>query len=163
MQHRELCSVLCGSLDRRGVWGRMDTCVCMVESLCCSPETTTVLLISCAPIQNKSLKKKRHQRAFSLLTTWTPRGHLSTQYFLYKQGSLHRTQVCWHPDLTSSFQNYEKINFSWVKKKKKKKEEENHSLLPFLLLSVMNRVPGSVLPKMPTRIPLSYWIRTSNC
>ena len=25
VQHRELCSVLCGSLDGRGVWGRMDT------------------------------------------------------------------------------------------------------------------------------------------
>ena len=27
VQHRELCSVLCGSLDGRRVWGRMDTCV----------------------------------------------------------------------------------------------------------------------------------------
>ena len=25
----ELCSMLCGSLDERGVWGRMDTCICM--------------------------------------------------------------------------------------------------------------------------------------
>ena len=24
VQHRELCSMLCGSLDGRGVWGRMD-------------------------------------------------------------------------------------------------------------------------------------------
>ena len=28
IQHRELCLVFCGSLGRRGVWGRMDTCVC---------------------------------------------------------------------------------------------------------------------------------------
>ena len=33
VQHRELCSILCGGLDGRGVWGRMDTC--MVESLLC--------------------------------------------------------------------------------------------------------------------------------
>ena len=39
-QHRELCSVLCGSLDGRGVWGRMDTCVYIAESLHCSPEIT---------------------------------------------------------------------------------------------------------------------------
>ena len=39
VEHRELCSVLCGSLDGRGVWRRMDTCICMAESLCCSPET----------------------------------------------------------------------------------------------------------------------------
>ena len=28
VQHRELCAMLSGSLDGRGVWGRMDTCVC---------------------------------------------------------------------------------------------------------------------------------------
>ena len=44
VQHRELCSMLCGSLDGRGVWGRMDTCICMVESLPCLPETITVSL-----------------------------------------------------------------------------------------------------------------------
>ena len=39
VQLRELCSGLRGSLDGRGVWGRVDACVCTVESLCCSPET----------------------------------------------------------------------------------------------------------------------------
>ena len=42
--YRELCSMLCGSLDGRGVWGRMDTCTGMAESLCCSPESITALL-----------------------------------------------------------------------------------------------------------------------
>ena len=37
--------MLCGILDGRGVWGRMDTYIRMVESLCCSPETIIVLLI----------------------------------------------------------------------------------------------------------------------
>ena len=37
-----------GSLDGRGVWGRMDTCVCMTESLHCPPETITTLLIGYA-------------------------------------------------------------------------------------------------------------------
>ena len=36
----------------KGVWGRMDTCVRMAESLHCSPETTTTLLIGYTPIQN---------------------------------------------------------------------------------------------------------------
>ena len=31
--------MLCGGLDRRGVWGRMDTCTCASEFLCCSSET----------------------------------------------------------------------------------------------------------------------------
>ena len=45
VQHRELCLMLHGSLDGRGVWGRMDICICMAESLCCLPETMTTLLI----------------------------------------------------------------------------------------------------------------------
>ena len=128
----ELCSMLCGSLDRRGFWGRMDTCIhrwtflvaqtvknlpaihetlvwnlgqedplekemathsiilawripwtkepgrlqsmgsqgvgtiewltlpclCVVESLHCSPATTMTLLISYIPVKNKKLKKE---------------------------------------------------------------------------------------------------------
>ena len=50
---RELCSVLCGSMDGRRIWGRMDTCVCMAESLCCPPETLTTLLNGYTPISNK--------------------------------------------------------------------------------------------------------------
>ena len=37
--------MLCGGLDGSGVWGRMDTCICMAESLCCSPETMITLLM----------------------------------------------------------------------------------------------------------------------
>ena len=33
--------------------GRMDTCICMAESLCCLPETITTLLIGYSPVQNK--------------------------------------------------------------------------------------------------------------
>ena len=32
VEHMELRSTLCGSLDGKGVWGRMDTCVCMAGS-----------------------------------------------------------------------------------------------------------------------------------
>jgi len=35
--------------------GRIDICVCMAESLCCSPEIITALLIGYAPIQNKKV------------------------------------------------------------------------------------------------------------
>ena len=52
LQHRELCSMLCGSLDGRGVWGRMNTWMCMTESLCYPPETVTTLLIGYSPVQN---------------------------------------------------------------------------------------------------------------
>ena len=58
-QHGELCSMLCASLDGRGVWGRMDTCICMAESLHCPHETITKLLTGYTPIKNKKLKKKK--------------------------------------------------------------------------------------------------------
>ena len=44
--------MLCGSLDGRGVWGRMDTCACMAEFLCCWSETTTALLVNYAAVQS---------------------------------------------------------------------------------------------------------------
>ena len=39
------------------VWGRMDTCIRMAESVCYSPEIITTLLISYTPVQNKKFKK----------------------------------------------------------------------------------------------------------
>ena len=65
VQHRELCSMLCGSLDGRGVWGRMDTCICMTESLHGLPETITTLLIGYTPIQNKKKGDFFKKKSFS--------------------------------------------------------------------------------------------------
>ena len=59
----ELCSMLyaqcCPSLDGTVVWGRMDTCIYMAESLHSSPETITTLLIGYAPIQNVFVVKNK--------------------------------------------------------------------------------------------------------
>ena len=49
--HGTLLPVMCQP-DGSGVWGRMDTFLCMAESLCCSSETITTLLISYTPVQN---------------------------------------------------------------------------------------------------------------
>ena len=46
LYNMELSSVLCGSLDGREVLGRMDTCICMAESLCCSLETIITLFVN---------------------------------------------------------------------------------------------------------------------
>lgn len=57
--------MLYGSSDGRGVWGRKDAYICMAEFPCCSPETTTALLIDSTPIQNNKFnneKKKRTKR-----------------------------------------------------------------------------------------------------
>ena len=51
--HSMFVAAWMGAEDGSGVWGRMDTCVCMAESLPCSPETITItaLLIAYTPIQ----------------------------------------------------------------------------------------------------------------
>ena len=46
--------LLCTNLARKGVWGRMDTFVCMAEFLHCSPETTTTLLMAIHQYKIKS-------------------------------------------------------------------------------------------------------------
>ena len=68
--HWELGSMLCGSMDGRNAWGRMDTYIYTythththththahthtAESLPCSPETTTTLLMGYSSKQSKS-------------------------------------------------------------------------------------------------------------
>ena len=56
LQHMELCSVLCGSLEGEEFGGRMNAyvcvcvcvcvCVSMAESLCCSPGIVTTLFVN---------------------------------------------------------------------------------------------------------------------
>ena len=53
----EPCSMLCGNLNGSGVMGKMDTYVCMAESLHSSPETIITLLIRHTRIQNKIFLK----------------------------------------------------------------------------------------------------------
>ena len=50
VEHGELCSIFCNKLNGKGIWKRRDTCLGITESLCCSPETNTTLLINYTPI-----------------------------------------------------------------------------------------------------------------
>ena len=56
VKHKELCSMSRASLNGRGVWGRMDPCIWMAESLLSLPETIPTLLVGYTPIENKKLK-----------------------------------------------------------------------------------------------------------
>ena len=56
---------MCGSLDGRGGWGRVDTCTGRTESLHCSSETATTLLIGQTPIQNKKVKNRKKPVVFT--------------------------------------------------------------------------------------------------
>ena len=42
-----LCSILRSNLNGKRIWRRIDTCGCVTESFCCTPEANTTLLISC--------------------------------------------------------------------------------------------------------------------
>ena len=47
---------------------RIDTCMCMAESLRCSPETITTLLISYTLIQNKKFKIMKKNGSLAMTT-----------------------------------------------------------------------------------------------
>ena len=68
--------MLRGSLDGRGVWGRMDTCIHM-KSVCCSSEIVTALFIASTPIQSKFKKKKKKKTLETDL--WTENTHMVTK------------------------------------------------------------------------------------
>ena len=51
VEHMEFCSMLCGAMDGRGVWGRMETYICLAESLSCSPKIIAALLTGYTLIQ----------------------------------------------------------------------------------------------------------------
>ena len=57
VKHVELHSMLWGRLDGRGVWGRMDTSICVWLSPFAVHLKLTTLLIGSTPIENKKLKK----------------------------------------------------------------------------------------------------------
>ena len=56
-QHRERCSKFCSNLNGKRIWKRTDTCVCITESLCCTPEMNT-FLVNHIPVWHKNLKKE---------------------------------------------------------------------------------------------------------
>ena len=39
LPYRELCPISCNNLNGKRTWKRIDTCICITESLCCTPET----------------------------------------------------------------------------------------------------------------------------
>ena len=54
VQHRELCSIFFNKLNGEKIWKRIDTCICITESLCYTPETvcsvTQLCLTLCNPM-----------------------------------------------------------------------------------------------------------------
>ena len=45
--------ILCNNQNGKTIWKRIDTCICITESLCCAPEINTTLLINYTPISFK--------------------------------------------------------------------------------------------------------------
>ena len=84
-------------MDETAVWGRMDTCTCMAESLCCSPKIiTTLLTISSVQFSHSvvsdSLRPHESQHARPPCPSPTPRVH---------SDSLPSSRWC-HPAISSS-------------------------------------------------------------
>ena len=93
VEYMEFCSMLCGSLDRRGVWGRKDTCIC-TASLCYSPESITVLLFACIPIQNLTALVAQMVRHLPIMwETWVQ--SLGWEDLLEKEMATHSSILAW--------------------------------------------------------------------
>ena len=105
--HRELWSSLCASLDGRGVWGRMDACLCMAGSLCCSPGTITTLLIGYVKGSESCLVMSNSLQPHGIYSPWnslgqnTGMGSLSLLQGIFptkgkNPGLLHCRQILYH-------------------------------------------------------------------
>ena len=75
IEHRERCSMLCGRLDGRKVWKRMNTCVYTAETLCCSSKTIASLLVSydgvcCSVVQSRLPLRSHGLQPTRLLCPW---------------------------------------------------------------------------------------------
>ena len=63
--------MLCGDLNGKRIWRRIDTCICITKSLCCTPETNTTLLINYTPNKiNKILKNKNKINKGLIRVNW---------------------------------------------------------------------------------------------
>ena len=82
LAHGTLLNVMCQP-EWEGGLGRMDTHICMAESLFCPPETIPALFIGYTPIQNKKFgknekaererRKGRGGQSSQRLKNWSPR------------------------------------------------------------------------------------------
>ena len=60
----------CGSLDGKGMWGRMDTCLWTAESLCCPPVTITAFVVVVV-VQLLPPWTAAHQALLSFTISWS--------------------------------------------------------------------------------------------
>ena len=74
-----------GSLDARGVWGIMDACTCTAESLHCSSETITTILIGYLAHLVKNLPAMRET------WVWSP----GQEDILEKEMATHPSNLVW--------------------------------------------------------------------
>ena len=119
VHHRELRSTLCGSLDGRGVLGRVDTYICMAESL---QFTWNYDDIVNTPIQSKKLKIKEKKEGIR-------RNH-AEKYNHWNEKFTRVTQQMWlgknHRQRTWKWNNR---NYTmWMVERRKMKEMEQQDL-----------------------------------
>ena len=89
VEHRRHCSMWCGRLVGRGVWGRMDTCMCMAESFCCPPENY-LNIVNWLYSNNKQTKKKNWMGSPMLKITGIPSPHKI--FISFVQQMVHKRQ-----------------------------------------------------------------------
>ena len=94
----DLYLVLCARQDGSGAWQRMDTCIGMTESLHCSHETVTTLLIDYTLVQNVwvFLKKSKKKKGY-----WIGSHSILQGIFLTQRSNLGLPQRVGHGSLST--------------------------------------------------------------
>ena len=126
VQHREPSSMLYGSLDGRKTWGRMDTCICMAQSLHCSPETVITLFVNRLAVQfSLSVMSDSaipwtaaHQAPLSITNSWSLLKLMSIELVMPPNHLIHYCPLLLLPSVFPSirvFSNESVLPIRWPK------------------------------------------------
>ena len=120
LKHIELCSMLCGRLDGRRVWARMDTCLSVAESLRSSPEIFTILFVNllypnALPTKVYIVKTMDFPVIMYRYESWTIRKAEHQKLMLLNCGAGEESQGSFgqHGDQTSQSERKTTLNIHW--------------------------------------------------
>ena len=76
----QLCSILCNNLNGKRISRRIDTCICITESLCCTPETNKHNIANQLYSNIKLKLKKKKKKPVSCLLDFAIRLNLKGDF-----------------------------------------------------------------------------------
>ena len=125
--------MLCGSLDGRGLWERMGTCICMAKPLHCSTENITTWLIGYTPYEINFFFFLNHTGAYpGAQVHRCTYGRSRSTLFCHTKYYKMRTQVAKFNTITSYIKGNQ---IKWAFLKLQVHSNRKHSERPVVLLT----------------------------